>query len=234
MKTLIILSVVISFSLLADDPVLAEALAATGATYAARGDTDKAKDALYRALANDQNCATAMFELAKIADKEGDKTTASDLFTKCYGRLKDTAKQAHCESRLKALNPYAIQLNVILSEYKSGLKFVEKTYPTAMVLFEAKERLSRFDGEIKTERNDIAVQFDPVGQWQRDDSFSLLTFKKDNTVFFEPKGSAASTGKWTLSGNLITISFTWGTSHCAVISDSKIVKDSVAKYTRKQ
>ncbi len=167
MKHFILLSAVLSFSLFAADPVLAEALAATGATYAARGDTERAKDALYRALANDESCATAMFELAKIADKEGNKTTASDLFTKSYGRLKDSARQAYCESRLKVLNPYAVRLHAALDEYANGLQRVEKNHIGEAVVVDEiawrKELIVK--GTQKSKEVKSLAPFNPVGKW---------------------------------------------------------------------
>ena len=64
----------------AGERALADSLAATASTLAAKGNTAAAKEMFYKALANDENCPDAIFELAKIFDKENNTAAASDFY----------------------------------------------------------------------------------------------------------------------------------------------------------
>src|SRR5689334_3435531 len=90
---------------------LADSLAATGATLAAKGNTAAAKEMFYKALANDQSCPDAIFELAKIFDKENNLAAASDFYQRASllmgqeNKPNTSAKRTEADRRVRALNP---------------------------------------------------------------------------------------------------------------------------------
>lgn len=121
----------------AADRVVADSLALSGATLAAKGNTSQAKDMLYKALANDENCPDAIFELAKIFDKENAGTTAGDFYQRALmlmaqeNKPATTAKRAEADRRVKALNPFAPRFSAIFEEYAQDLdKLVKKVTDT--------------------------------------------------------------------------------------------------------
>ncbi len=122
----------------AADRTTADSLALSGATLAAKGNTVQAKEMLYKALANDENCPDAIFELAKLFDKENAATTAGDFYQRASvlmaqeNKPATTAKRAEADRRVKALNPFASRFSAIFEEYAQDLdKMVKKIPDTA-------------------------------------------------------------------------------------------------------
>ncbi len=127
----------------ASEQSLAEALAATGIQYIKSGRIEQAKDAFYRALAHDENCGTALFQLAKIYEKEGLKNDAANLYSRALDRLKDQQK-ADAESRVKALNPSAYKLSVAFQEYSRSMSDISSRYSDSQTQDAIAMRLNNF------------------------------------------------------------------------------------------
>ena len=120
----------------AEDRVLANALAAAGAAHAAKGNTAQAKEMFFKALANDDACPDAVFELAKIFDKEG-SSSAGDFYQRASVLLAQDAKPANAAkrsealARVKALNPFAPRFSSVFEDYSQELdKIVKKNNDT--------------------------------------------------------------------------------------------------------
>src|SRR5438105_2761103 len=62
------------------DRAAADSLAMSGTVMAGKGNTAQARELFYKALANDETCPDAIFELAKIFDKENNASAASDFY----------------------------------------------------------------------------------------------------------------------------------------------------------
>src|SRR5258706_4312774 len=96
------------FSVSGGERALADSLAATASTLAAKGNTAAAKEMFYKALANDENCPDAIFELAKLFDKENNPAAASDFYQRASliysqeNKPATTAKRAEADKRLPA------------------------------------------------------------------------------------------------------------------------------------
>lgn len=129
-----ILSVLLcaSVAACAADRDLANALAAAGSAHAAKGNYAQAKDQLFKALANDDSCPDAVFELAKIFDKEGNGA-AGDFYQRASVLLAQDAKPANAAkrgealARVKALNPFAPRFASVFEDYSQELdKLVKK------------------------------------------------------------------------------------------------------------
>ncbi len=127
---------------------LADGLAAAGTANATKGNTALAKDLFYKALAHDDSCPDALFELAKIVDKEGDASTAGDLFRRAAliyaqeGKPANAAKRAEAEKRAHTLNPAAAKLGTLFEEYATDLDKIVKKQPDALTEASALERIN--------------------------------------------------------------------------------------------
>lgn len=127
---------------------LADGLAAAGAVNLTKGNTALAKDLFYKALAHDDTCPDALFELAKIVDKEGDASTAGDLFQRAAlnyaqdNKPTNAAKRAEAEKRAHTLNPAAAKLCVLFEEYATDLDKIVKKLPDALTEASALERVN--------------------------------------------------------------------------------------------
>jgi tetratricopeptide (TPR) repeat protein len=126
---------VIAGVLQASERALADSLAATGATLAAKGNTAGAREMFYKALANDENCPDAIFELAKIFDKENSTAAASDFYQRASliysqeNKPNTTAKRAEAEKRLRTLNPFAPRMAGLYEDYAQDLDRLVKKVP---------------------------------------------------------------------------------------------------------
>ena len=126
------------FSLSAADRNLADGLAAAGAAHAAKGNVAQAKDVLYKALAYDTSCPDAVFELAKIFEKEGNMVAAGDFFQRASvlysqeAKPANDTKRAEADRKVKALNPYAARLIAIYEDYAQELAKVVKKSPDSL------------------------------------------------------------------------------------------------------
>ncbi len=135
LAVLVLAASAMGFGVGAAERNLADALAAAGAATAAKGNTSQAKDLLYTALAHDENCPDALFELARIVDKEGDAATAGDLYQHAAlvlaqeGKPAATGKRAEAEKRARVLSPIAMKLSAAFEDYASDLDKVVKKLP---------------------------------------------------------------------------------------------------------
>lgn len=128
----------VSNSLAAADRSGADALAAAGVALNAKGNTSQAKDMLYKALANDANCPDAIFELAKIFDKENAAVSAGDFYQRAMilmaqeGKPETVSKRSEADRRVKALNPFAPRIGAIFEEYAQDLDRLLKKVPDSV------------------------------------------------------------------------------------------------------
>jgi len=134
----------------AADKTLAASLGAAAAKLAADGKPDKAKEICYKALANDEDAAEALYELGKIFEKEGKATTAADFLVRAARQLaKEEAgnpafagKHLDAERRVKALNPYAMRFTEAMTEYAGQLGAITKKVPDSLTQEEALDRIA--------------------------------------------------------------------------------------------
>ena len=112
---------------------LAEGLTAAGIATAAKGNTSQAKELFFKALAHDDNCPDALYELAKIVDKEGDSAAAGDLYQHAAlafaleAKPANSLKRTDAEKRARTLNPVAAKLTAAFEDYAVDLdKIVKK------------------------------------------------------------------------------------------------------------
>ncbi len=124
----------------AADRAGADALAGAGAALVAKGNVSQAKDMFYKALANDENCPEAIFELAKIFEKENAATSAGDFYQRAFilmaqeNKPTTIAKRAEAERRVKALNPFAPRISAIFEDYADSLDKLVKKVPDSVTL----------------------------------------------------------------------------------------------------
>ena len=131
----------------AADRNLADALASTGAAHAAKGNLAAAKDVLYKALAYDASSPDAIFELAKIFEKEGNAVAAGDFYQRAAviysqeGKSASDPKRAEADRKVKALNPFAARLIVVYEDYTQEMDKVIKKSPDTLTHDTAVERI---------------------------------------------------------------------------------------------
>ena len=138
----------IGFSARAADRQLAEAFAASAAKLAGEGKADKAKDLCYKALANDEDCPEALFELGKLFEKENNLTAAADFFVRAareFGKEEAAkpafvSKRLEAESRSKKLNPFSARFSSAMADYSAELNMITKKSTDAFTLEEACDR----------------------------------------------------------------------------------------------
>jgi hypothetical protein len=137
-----------SVAVRAEDKAVAAAFASGAAKLAADGKTDKAKELCYKALANDENCPEALFELGKIFEKENNNAAAADFLVRAARELGNgeaaspafASKRKECETRILRLNPYATRYTSALADYTQDLNTNTKKSADALTLEEACER----------------------------------------------------------------------------------------------
>ncbi|HLX63614.1 MAG TPA: hypothetical protein VKX17_20255 [Planctomycetota bacterium] len=133
--TILLAALLFAFSTFASERALADSLAATGSTLAAKGNLAAAKDMFYKALANDETCPDAIFELAKIFDKENNAAAACDFYQRASlimaqeNKTNTTAKRAEADKRVRALNPFAPRMLALLEDYAQDLDKLVKKVP---------------------------------------------------------------------------------------------------------
>ncbi|MCY3018862.1 MAG: hypothetical protein NTW87_07530 [Planctomycetota bacterium] len=131
------------------DPSLAAALAGSAAKLAAEGKADKARDLCFRALANDEDCPEALYELGKMFEKEGKAIAAGDFLARAARMFAKNeadnpgfgSKRLDAERRLKKLNPYAGRLTELLTDYSLALSAVVRKVPDSLTKEEALDRI---------------------------------------------------------------------------------------------
>ncbi|MEI6234039.1 MAG: hypothetical protein WCT04_13370 [Planctomycetota bacterium] len=122
----------------AADRAVADSLAVAGASMAAKGNMGQAKEMFYKALANDENCPDAIFELAKIFEKEGSNVAAGDFYQRSMilmaeeNKPASALKRTEAEKRMKALNPFAARLGALFEDYSSDLDKLVKKVPDTL------------------------------------------------------------------------------------------------------
>jgi len=156
MKTLTTLTMIFAMTVCltparGSERALADGLSAAGAATAAKGNTAQAKDIFFKALAHDDSCPEALFELGKIIEKEGDVATAGDLYQRAALQFAQEAKpanatkRAEAEKRAKALNPLAAKLNTVYEDYSQDLDKIVKKLPDSLTEVSALERVNELE-----------------------------------------------------------------------------------------
>lgn len=146
--TLLALAGTLALPARAADKMLGAALGASAARLATEGKVEKAKELCYKALANDEDAAEALYELGKIFEKEGKLTAAADFLFRAAQQLgKEEAatpafsgKRMDAERRVKALNPYATRYASVLADYTQELNSITKKVQDSLTLDEACDR----------------------------------------------------------------------------------------------
>lgn len=134
----------------ASDKALAASLGAAAAKLASDGKVDKAKEVCYKALANDEDAAEALYELGKIFEKDGQSVTAGDFLVRAARQFaKEEAgtpafagKRMDAERRAKLLNPFATRFTDAMTEYAAALGAIAKKTPDSLTAEEALDRVS--------------------------------------------------------------------------------------------
>ena len=125
----------------------ADALAEAGASFVAMGKVEKAKDILYRALANDENCPLATYELGKLFQAEGDTVSAVNFFSKTINLMQNANKPEYAskisdaKARLQTLNPYSGNFTHVFEEYSRELTQTCASYNDSVTCAEALNRV---------------------------------------------------------------------------------------------
>src|SRR4029077_18430482 len=102
-----------------------------------------------KALANDETCPDAVFELAKIFDKEGNTASAGDFYQRASVLLAQDPKPANAIkrsealTRVKALNPFAPRIAGIYEEYALDLDKLFRANKDTLTQDSAMERVSQ-------------------------------------------------------------------------------------------
>jgi len=125
------------------------ALAETAIDLLGRGLTVKARETFFKALAHNENCPTALYELGKLFEAEGQNAKAADFLARAVTELGKgeknnpswAGKKMDAQRRLKVLNPYAAQFTYLLEEYSQDLAKLTKKYPDTLTIEEAAQRV---------------------------------------------------------------------------------------------
>ncbi|MFH0937755.1 MAG: hypothetical protein V1899_00490 [Planctomycetota bacterium] len=151
MKHWLLLTVLASacFRLAAEDVKLAEGFAVGGVDLIAKNKIDKGQQLLFKALAYDNNCALALYELGKQFEEECNLVSAADFLARAVVELakgeknrKDyVAKRADATRRLQKLNPYAIQISLLLENYAQDLIKINQKNSDGLTAEEISNRL---------------------------------------------------------------------------------------------
>ncbi len=123
-------------ALSSDRSLIAEALSGAGEVNLKIGKTQSAKDLFYKALANDEGCLSAEYNLGLIFEKEGDKNNAISFFYKVISHQEASNKKALAIARLKILDPFFGKLALILDDYSRSLDDVSKRSGVGSALIE--------------------------------------------------------------------------------------------------
>lgn len=135
-------------SLQADDldRKMAEALANSGVELLDKNKA-KAKDLFIKALAHDDTCPIALYELGKMFDAEGNSSAASDFISRALLELTNSGKPEY-ESKIKdakfkmqKLNPQSEELTVMMEAYAQELGEVVKKSPDSLTVQEIAKRI---------------------------------------------------------------------------------------------
>ncbi len=130
----------------AADSELAEAFAVSAAKLNSQGKLEKAKQLCFKALANDEKCAEALYQLGLIYQKEGRIVRAGNFFANAArGFSKDASEEAgtkmkDAKHRAQQTNPYAMRLQQVMTLYTRDLDAIAKKNPDRIMMGVANER----------------------------------------------------------------------------------------------
>ncbi|HYG73692.1 MAG TPA: hypothetical protein VEK08_01565 [Planctomycetota bacterium] len=153
LKRMLVLALLLLLSapvLSAADKDLAAALASGAAKLAADNKPEKAKEMCFKALANDENCAEALFELGKLYEKEGNNIAAAEFLVRASREFAKEeaakpafgAKRAEAEGRIRRLNPYATKYAALMTDYAQELGTITRKSTDAFTMEEAGDRVA--------------------------------------------------------------------------------------------
>lgn len=210
-NALTVLLIVFTLLCHGEDVALAEALTKSGAVHASKGNYDQAKDLLYRALAHNENCGNALFELAKIEDLHGDKNLSKDLYERSFHLLVDLQKIEDCEKKLRIMHSSVVRISDAVSEYNKDVVSVFKRYPDMLTTELAINRVEMIKSMNVIPEPRIINVFDPkiliIGYWQMSDT-AKLQFRPDGVAKFYAQGHEVP-GKWELINSEIVVTMSW-------------------------
>jgi len=130
------------------DKDLAAALASGAAKLASESKNEKAKEMCFKALANDEDCAEALFELGKLYEKEGQSIAAADFLVRASREFaKDdkpafVSKRADADGRVRRLNPYATRFSAVMTDYATELGAITRKSSDNFTQEEAGDRVA--------------------------------------------------------------------------------------------
>lgn len=211
------------------DDRLAEALAKTGAALSANAKIDQAEEVLYRALAYNDRCASAYFELAVIAEKRGDRGTACDLYVLADEFSVDQRLKSECVRHIGKLSPAPIRLKMVIAEYATAL---DKLEPTAGPVASADLEQRRIALHLpkKPPASVSAAPFTPVGKWiKNEEDGCVLNFTDDKRVVMQ--GVLA---KWSVKDSVVIVEWSkfWGTSKFSIKSGDLMTESNGNRLAR--
>ncbi|HYG73693.1 MAG TPA: hypothetical protein VEK08_01570 [Planctomycetota bacterium] len=201
MKRFLVLTVAallatLTLSAQAADKAVAAALASAAAKLAADAKFDKARELCFKALANDEDCPEALFELGKIYERDGKTTAAGEFYVRAArefgaGEAANPAfasKRMDAETRIKKLNPYAARFTAALADYTTELNAITKKSSDNFTLEEACDRADLLklkaqlppDKAPKFERPSVAVA--PAKKTPEDDMTRMINRVARNTA----------------------------------------------------
>ena len=129
------------------DKDTAAAYATSAEVSAKDGKNETAKELCYSALALDENCPTALFELGKIFEREGNNVAAADFLVRASREFsknetnKDWGlKRSDADARIKHLNEFAPRFTSLMADYSQELNGITKKSLDSMTLEEACDR----------------------------------------------------------------------------------------------
>jgi hypothetical protein len=133
-------SAICQIAVRAGDAEIAAGYAGAAARLNGEGKPEKAKALCYKALANDERCAAALYELGRIFEAEGSTVSAANFYSQTVRVLttgdpvkgEDVVRLAEARRRLATLNPYAARLSGAMQEYSQCLSVALKKAPDSM------------------------------------------------------------------------------------------------------
>ncbi|MFH0937756.1 MAG: hypothetical protein V1899_00495 [Planctomycetota bacterium] len=148
---LVIILAMACFRLASEDAKLAEGFAVGGADLIAKNKIEKGQQLLYQALAYDNNCVIALYELGKQFEEEGNLVLAADFLTRAVVEFAKNeksnssynAKRADATRRLQKLNPCAMQFSLLLEYYGQDLIRINKKVPDSLTTDEIGIRIEQ-------------------------------------------------------------------------------------------
>ncbi len=192
---ILVLLICVSMTARATESNLVDAFVSAGETLAAKGQPEQAKTMLFKALAYNEKSAPAIFELARIYEKEGRKEEAAQFYQQVLSSGVPKY-QAEAAAKVATLNPFQAKLTVLLKGYSEDLERVGKK--SGLVRTEALQRATRLGLHLP------ALEFSPIGKWLKPDK-SVIVFKEQIVTVTWPSGKIS--GTWLNENNKINVTF---------------------------